>query len=123
MTNKQELFILEYLKDFNATQAAIRAGYSVDSARSIASELLTNPNIKREVASKFEEITGGQYKAILDNLKFWEEMRDNPEASETARIRASENHAKYWQMFEEKISVKLEQGDKPLRFEIVDKAE
>ncbi|HBD0332675.1 TPA: terminase small subunit, partial [Escherichia coli] len=32
LTDKQELFAREYLKDLNATQAAIRAGYSEDSA-------------------------------------------------------------------------------------------
>jgi phage terminase small subunit len=33
LTARQALFIAEYLKDFNATQAAIRAGYSKRSAR------------------------------------------------------------------------------------------
>lgn len=35
MTKKQTRFIEEYLIDLNATQAAIRAGYSVDSAKEI----------------------------------------------------------------------------------------
>lgn len=43
---KRRLFIKEYLVDANATQAAIRAGYSPGSARQQASELLTNPHIK-----------------------------------------------------------------------------
>ena len=40
MTHKQLKFITEYTKDFNATQAAIRAGYSKKSAYSIGQELL-----------------------------------------------------------------------------------
>ena len=36
----------EYLVDLNATQAAIRAGYSVESAGSIGSENLTKPEIR-----------------------------------------------------------------------------
>ena len=41
MTRKQKRFREEYLIDMNATQAAIRAGYSPDTAKSIGSENLT----------------------------------------------------------------------------------
>ncbi|AZS50407.1 terminase small subunit [Entomomonas moraniae] len=40
LTNKQKLFVKEYLIDLNASQAAIRAGYSKASANQIATELL-----------------------------------------------------------------------------------
>lgn len=46
MTRKQRLFIEEYLIDLNATQAAIRAGYSPDTAYSIGQENLKKPEIK-----------------------------------------------------------------------------
>ena len=39
-TRKQKLFVQEYLIDLNATQAAIRAGYSPESAADIGSENL-----------------------------------------------------------------------------------
>lgn len=45
LTPKQQRFVEEYLVDLNATQAAIRAGYSPDTARSIGSENLTKPDI------------------------------------------------------------------------------
>ena len=45
MTPKQAAFVQEYLIDLNATQAAIRAGYSEDTARFIGSENLTKPYI------------------------------------------------------------------------------
>lgn len=45
MTKKQQRFIEEYLIDLNATRAAIRAGYSPDTAKSIGSENLTKPDI------------------------------------------------------------------------------
>ena len=45
MRNKRRVFVNEYLKDFNATQAAIRAGYSVKTARSIGQRLLTYDDI------------------------------------------------------------------------------
>lgn len=46
LTNKQKRFIDEYLVDLNATQAAIRAGYKLQSARQIAAENLTKPYIQ-----------------------------------------------------------------------------
>ncbi|EMF5696169.1 terminase small subunit [Enterobacter roggenkampii] len=50
LTDKQELFAREYLKDLNATQAAIRAGYSEDSAASQGCENLIKPNIAKRIA-------------------------------------------------------------------------
>jgi phage terminase small subunit len=50
---KQLLFVQEYLKDFNGTQAAIRAGYSKKAAKQIASELLLGNG---EVQKVIEEL-------------------------------------------------------------------
>lgn len=50
LTPKESRFVDEYLVDLNATQAAIRAGYSARTARSIASENLTKPNIQAAIA-------------------------------------------------------------------------
>lgn len=49
LTNKQKRFCEEYLIDLNGTQAAIRAGYSPDTAAVIASENLTKPNIRARI--------------------------------------------------------------------------
>ena len=45
LTAKQLRWIYEYLVDFNGAAAAVRAGYSLKSARAIAHENLTKPNI------------------------------------------------------------------------------
>lgn len=55
MTKKQKRFIEEYLVDLNATQAAIRAGYSPDTAKSIGSENLTKPDIQARIAKAMAE--------------------------------------------------------------------
>lgn len=55
LTPKQELFVQEYLKDLNATQAAIRAGYSENTARAIGQENLTKPVIKAAVEKAMSE--------------------------------------------------------------------
>ncbi|HEF0077856.1 TPA: terminase small subunit [Citrobacter youngae] len=49
LTDKQEMFCREYLIDLNATQAAIRAGYSVKTARKTGSENLTKPDIQDRI--------------------------------------------------------------------------
>lgn len=49
MTKKQKRFVEEYLIDLNATQAAIRAGYSPDTAYSIGQENLKKPEIKMRI--------------------------------------------------------------------------
>lgn len=54
LTYKQRAFIDEYLRDFNATQAAIRAGYSPKSATIIGHENLRKPNIKSKIAELLE---------------------------------------------------------------------
>ena len=49
LTDKQARFVQEYLVDLNATQAAIRAGYSVNTAQRIGSENLSKPVIARHI--------------------------------------------------------------------------
>ena len=46
LTAKQKAFVQEYLVDLNATQAALRAGYSPNSAQQIATENLSKPLIQ-----------------------------------------------------------------------------
>ncbi|EKN4765911.1 MULTISPECIES: terminase small subunit [Yersinia] len=50
LTDKQELFAREYLKDLNATQAAIRAGYSEKTAQVQSSRLLSNVMVQQRVS-------------------------------------------------------------------------
>jgi phage terminase small subunit len=57
LTPKQERFVEEYLIDLNATQAAIRAGYSEDSAKSIGCENLTKPNVQDAIAEARAKIS------------------------------------------------------------------
>jgi phage terminase small subunit len=50
MTPKRDQFVKEYLVDLNATQAAIRAGYSEKTAKSIGQQLLTKLDVQDEIA-------------------------------------------------------------------------
>jgi len=49
LTPKQALFVVEYLKDLNATQAAIRAGYSADTAEKNSYRLMGIEGIKQAI--------------------------------------------------------------------------
>ena len=71
LTYKQQCFCEEYLIDLNATQAAIRAGYSVNSASNISSELLAktaiSENINREMAIRSKR-TGVNADRVINEL-------------------------------------------------------
>lgn len=56
LTAKQRLFADEYIKSGNATQSAIKAGYSSKTVRSIGQENLTKPDIKAYIEAKMAEI-------------------------------------------------------------------
>ena len=55
LTAKQQRFCDEYLIDLNATQAAIRAGYSKKTAYSIGNENLNKPELKKYIEERMEE--------------------------------------------------------------------
>jgi len=55
LTAKQQRFCDEYLIDLNATQAAIRAGYSKNTARAIGAENLTKLDIKNYIDARMAE--------------------------------------------------------------------
>ena len=76
LTNKQKKFVEEYLRDFNATQAALRSGYSPKTARSIGAENLTKPDIlaaiderimsANEAAARLTDIARGDIADLMD---------------------------------------------------------
>ena len=55
LTTKQKCFIEEYLLDLNATQAAIRAGYSARNADKISSELMGKTRVSEAIKEKMAE--------------------------------------------------------------------
>lgn len=65
MTPKQKLFIAEYLKCFNATQAAIAAGYSKKSARTIGHENLTKHDIAEAISQHLTAAAMGQDEVLM----------------------------------------------------------
>ena len=81
LTAKQELFVSEYMKDLNATQASIRAGYSQHTARAIGAENLTKPAIadaiviaKSEVKNRNEITVDSLAEMHIDAYKLAKEL-------------------------------------------------
>ncbi len=71
LTEKQELFVAEYLVDLNGTQAAIRAGYKADNAGVTASEILKRPNVRAEIRKQYAAIyssLGAKAQRVLAEL-------------------------------------------------------
>lgn len=64
-TTRQALFVEEYLKCFNRTQAAIAAGYSPKTAYSIGAELLKKPEIEQAISQRLSETAMGADEVMM----------------------------------------------------------
>lgn len=121
MTPKQKRFCDEYLIDLNATQAAIRAGYSKKTANVIGMENLTKPYLKEYIenrmAEKESELIAGQDEvlqyltAVMRGEDKEERLTTNTlgevETIETVvqgnRLKAAEMLGKRYGLFTEKV--------------------
>lgn len=70
LTEKQKRFCEEYMIDLNATQAAIRAGYSKKSAYSIGQENLTKPVIKAYIDAALAKIHNERTADVTEVLEY-----------------------------------------------------
>ena len=105
LTPKQQRFVEEYLIDLNATQAAIRAGYSEKTAAAIGAENLIKPNIQKAIeeaknqVSKRTELTVDM---VVNGLL--KEAQDYAKGStQSARVSAWAHLGKHLGMFTEKV--------------------
>lgn len=90
MNQRQRAFCEAYLLSGNATEAAIKAGYSPKSARSIGQRLLTYVDIREYLAQRNAQIIAENTATLEEIYSFWTvTMRD--QASKPAdRLKASE---------------------------------
>lgn len=119
LTDKQRAFAIEYVKDFNGTQAAIRAGYSKNGANVAAVRLLSNATI-REILGELILTASNEGIATLEEAlqMATDIMRDKDDVKPGDRIRAIERLAKMrgWDAAEkheitgQEITVKLPKG-------------
>ncbi len=99
MTPKQERFCQEFLIDLNATQAAIRAGYSPRTAGKIGSENLQKPEIQdclTLLRAEAAEKAGLSLEQVIGGLK---EIAFDRERADGIRVKALELLGKHLGMF------------------------
>ena len=115
LTLKQARFVAEYLADLNATQAAIRAGYSKNCATSIGHENLTKPYVAKALQSAMDDraaAMGLSQEFVIAGL-LREIRAGDPDEPSPARIKALELLGKHLVMFTERIEIKGEVAVKP----------
>lgn len=105
LTPKQQRFVEEYLINLNATQAAIRAGYSEKTAKEIGSENLTKPSIAKAIAEAQEKLSNkAQVTVEMIVQGLLNEAKDLSEGStQSARVSAWAHLGKHLGMFKDKI--------------------
>jgi phage terminase small subunit len=81
LTPKQERFVAEYLIDLNATQAAIRAGYSSKTAKVIGSENLSKPAIQAAISDEQRAVFEARRQRRTFSRTAGSAMRTRPSAT------------------------------------------
>ncbi|MEE1507889.1 MAG: terminase small subunit [Ligilactobacillus ruminis] len=82
LTAKQRVFADEYLKDGNAYQAAIKAGYSDNYAKAQSSKLLENVGIKSYIDAKMSEIESKKIATAREVMEFYARVLRGDETEE-----------------------------------------
>ena len=82
---KQEAFCIEYLKDFNGTQAAIRAGYSAKTAEVKASQLLSIVKIQQHISTLREKATSDVILSLIQRKELLSHIAMNAEPKDGVR--------------------------------------
>jgi phage terminase small subunit len=97
MTTPRHLkFVREYIKDGNAAQAAVRAGYGKKGARKQGCRLLGRPDIRRAVEAERAPALAGWKLTVEDHIAKLSALRDKAERAEQygAAIKAEELRGK-----------------------------
>jgi len=113
MTDRRYRFVDEYLLDLNATQAAIRAGYSPKTADVQGARLLANVKVKSSIAARMAErakrleITQDSVMRDIEAIKR-DAMQQNERgimSNHSAALKAAELQGKHLGMFIERLEV------------------
>jgi phage terminase small subunit len=104
-TIKQSLFIKEYLVDYNATQAAIRAGYSQKTAYAIGQENLKKPEIMKAIDEEAEYRTKKAEITVDWVLQGIRNIATNKDEQTKDRLKAYELLGKYLKLFTDKKEI------------------
>ncbi|UQI38050.1 terminase small subunit [Citrobacter freundii] len=99
LTDKQDMFCREYLIDLNATQAAIRAGYSAKTANRTASENLSKPDVQSRIAelkAQRNDLVGINATYVLNRLVEIDQMDVLDILTSTGELKSVAEWPKVW---------------------------
>lgn len=117
LTKKQKAFADEYLANgLNATQAAIAAGYSENTANVIGCENLTKLNIKKYIEKRLSSIDKERIASQQEILEFFTDSMRNANTQKERRL-AAEDLAKYYKLFTQNIEISGPNGG-PIQQEV-----
>ena len=131
LTAKQKIFCDEYIISLNATQAAIKAGYSKKTARKIAAENLTKPVIQNYISERMKQKESSLIATQDEVLQYltsvlrgesqttdtvlvgigdgWQEVQEvEKKPSEKERLKAAELLGKRYGLYTDKISADVD---------------
>lgn len=111
LNERQKAFADYYIETGNATEAAKRAGYSENTARSIGAENLTKPDISAYIAERLDEIKGKRVADANEVIEFYTavmrgEVKDQfgLDASLSDRLKAGDALMKRYNAIKERES-------------------
>lgn len=127
MKEKQKRFCEEYLVDCNATQAAIRTGYSKKTARAVGQRLLTNVDIKKYIDQQLQKLKNEKIADAQEVLEYLTSVMRGEQKEQVAlltgegvqdlvqkdvsakdRLKAAELIGKRYALFTEKVELQGE---------------
>lgn len=115
LTDKQLLFATEYIKTANATQAALKAGYSENSARQQGSRLLSNANVSQYIQQHMEKKNNNTIATADEVLQYLTRVMNGEEkdafgldVSVNDRTKAAELLGKRHMLFTDKVKLDAE---------------
>lgn len=115
LTPKQQRFVEEYLIDLNATQAAIRAGYSEKTAAAIGAENLIKPNIAKaieEAQNKRAEQTQIDAAYVLRRLVEIDQMDVLDIMDDNGNVKPIKDWPKIWRQYISNIeTISMDDGE------------
>ena len=110
LTAKQKMFVANYIVDINATQAAVKSGYSVKTAQEQSSRLLSNVMIQNAIQYQMkarEQRTLVTADYVINGIK---RVADNTE-KDADRLKAYELLGKHLKLFTDKTELSGKDGE------------
>lgn len=108
LTFRQEAFVEEYLRDRNATRAAIAAGYSQDSATGMGAANLRHPLVAQKIREKMGVVVGRAEVDASFVIRELKKVAEQDDVAQSTKVRALELLAKHLGMLEDRISLKTD---------------